>query len=265
MTSSTATLLLCLALLVPSSGCSRQHNDDPASHPAPAPALKPAPPTPLAEQKEELGTNPWDPSWDLLIEKALPPDMLSLHAARAVHGFCPNFARESEADKRAFWAYFFQALAGAEAGLTKTVVVHHTQAAVNVVDKVTHAPVKQQGLLQLAYQDAGLYDCDFDWQRDRSLPEKDPRRTILQPGRNLGCGIRILHNQIITRDKPLVYRGSYWSTLQPGTRSFQVFRKQMANVPAACGVGPLKPKSSERPSRHVAGLHGRAQTATAAR
>ena len=208
---------------------------------APAPALKPAPPTPIAQQKEELGGKTWDPAWDALVEKALPPDMLSARAAHAVAGFCPGFAQESEADKRAFWAYLFQALAGAEAGLDPTIQVRHTEPAVTRMDKVSKRPVRQEGLLQLTYDDSQRYGCDFDWPHDRRLSEKDPARTILQPANNLGCGVRIMENQVIRQGKPLVSRSSYWSTLQPGTRSYAVFAKQMANVPPACGTGALKP------------------------
>jgi hypothetical protein len=97
---------------------------------APAPVFKPAPATPIEEKKEELGGKTWDPQWDVMVEQALPADMLSPAAAHAVRSYCPNFEVESEADKRAFWAYLFQALAGAEAGLDPTVNVHHTEAEV---------------------------------------------------------------------------------------------------------------------------------------
>lgn len=201
----------------------------------PAPAMKPAPPTPLQEKKEELGGHTWDPQWDTVVEQALPPDMLGAQAARAVRIYCPRFEQDSEADKRAFWAYLFQALAGAEAGLNPETDVHHRQAVLAKIDSVTKRPIRQEGLLQLTYEDAQRYGCDFDWQRDRRLPEKNPGRTILQPANNLGCGVKIMQNQIITQGKPLVTRTSYWSTLQPGTVSYRVFAKQMANVPAACG------------------------------
>ena len=228
-------------LLLFAIGC----NSHTASSPARpvAPATKPAPATPLAEQKQDLGSaTTWDPAWDTLVEKALPPDLLSARAAHAVAGFCPRFAAEPEADKRAFWAYLFQALAGAEAGLDPTIQVRHTEAAVTRMDKVSKRPVRQEGLLQLTYDDSDRYGCDFNWQHDRRLPEKDPSRTILQPANNLGCGIKILENQIIRQGKPLLSHSSYWSTLQPGTKSYAVFAKQMANVPAACGVGALKPR-----------------------
>ena len=236
-----ASLLLLLGL-----GCN-SHQAPPAKPAVPAPTTKADPPTPIAQQKEQLGSSKtWDPAWDTLVEKALPPDMLSATAARAVAGFCPRFTHMPEADKRAFWAYTVQALAGAEAGLDPVITVRHTQAALTRLDKVSHQPVRQQGLLQLTYDDNLRYNCDFDWKHDRRLPIDDPARTILDPAHNLGCGIHILHNQIIRQHKPLVVRSSYWSTLQPGTKSYAVFKKQMANVPAACGVGSLKPRKQAR-------------------
>lgn len=215
-----------------------------SSSPAPAPPMKAAPPTPVEEKREELGGKTWNPGWDAVVEQALPPDMLSAATARAVHRYCPRFAQETEADKRAFWAYTFQALAAAEAGLNPTTDVHHTQPALAKIDSVTHRPIRQEGLLQLTYEDAERYGCPFDWQHDRTLPEKDPQRSILQPEKNLQCGIKIMQNQIIANGKPLVTRTSYWSTLQPGTTSFRVFAKQMANVPAACGL-----QAGKRPIR----------------
>ncbi len=145
-----------------------------------------------------------------------------------------------EADKRAFWAYFFQALAGAEASLKPTADVHHTEPEVAKRDSVSKRMVRSEGLLQLTYMDAKRYGCDFDWEKDKSLPEKDPAKTILQPQNNLACGIRILENQLIIQRKPLVTRTSYWSTLQPQRPSYRVFVKQMTNVPAPCRQIPAK-------------------------
>jgi hypothetical protein len=225
--------------------CGRGQKAAPASEVKPAPQMKPAPPTPLAEKKEELGSPSWSPDWDKIVEEALPQEMLSAKAARDARPFCPRFATMSEADQRAFWAYFFQALAGAEAGLKPTTTVRHTEPEVAKVDTVTRRTVRQQGLLQLAYMDADRYGCDFDWEKDKALPLKDPARTILQPKNNLTCGVKILDNQLFALNRPLLSHYSYWSTLQPGTVSYRVFAKQMTNVPAACRAG-AKPKAERR-------------------
>jgi hypothetical protein len=202
----------------------------------PQTAVKPDPPTPLDEKKAELGGTTWQPQWDAMVEQALPADLLSEQAARAVRPYCPRFGEETEAQKREFWAYVFQAIASAEAGLNPTSDVHHLQRAVNKIDPVTRRPARQEGLLQLKYEDARRYGCDFNWQHDRALAGKDPERTILEPANNLGCGVKILEDQIIAKREPLVTRRSYWATLHPGTAGHRVFLKQMANVPAACGV-----------------------------
>jgi hypothetical protein len=229
-----ALLLACATLAL--TDC--DHQPPPQLHvqPAPQPAMKPAPPTPIDEKREELGGKTWHPDWDVIVEKSLPPDMLSSRAARAVRSYCPTFAEEPEADKRAFWAYVFEALASAEAGLNPKVDVHHTERILDKTDTVTKRPIRQEGLLQLTYEDDDRYGCNFDWAHDRTLPARDAGRSILQPANNLECGIKIMQDQIITQHKPLISRTSYWSTLQPGTLSYRVFAKQMVNEPAACRV-----------------------------
>ena len=130
-------------------GCGRQAATQTTVAP-PEPAVKAAPPTPIAEKKEELGQPSWDPQWDVVVERALPADMLSARAARSVKSYCPRFGAMSEADKRAFWAYTFQALAGAEAGLTPTTDVRHTEPEVAVKDTVTNGGKKSTGLMYIA-------------------------------------------------------------------------------------------------------------------
>ena len=205
--------------------------------PVPPQEIKPAPPTPIAVKKVELGSdNTWDPKWDVFIEENLPSELMTPGMAKAVHPFCPRFGELSEADKRAFWAYLFQALAGAEAGLRPTADVKHLDPSVAVRDHVSNRTVRQQGLLQLTYEDDQRYGCDFDWDNDKRLPAGDAGKTILQPERNLSCGIKIMKNQLVDLNRPLVTRKSYWGTLRPGTMSYRVFAKQMANLPMACGA-----------------------------
>jgi hypothetical protein len=241
-----AGLPLCWLLII--AGCGRQATapSRPVARP-PQPAIKAAPPTPIAEKKEELGQESWDPQWDVIVERALSPEMLSARAARSVRSYCPRFAAMGEADKRAFWAYTFQALAGAEAGLKPTTDVRHTDPEVAVRDTVTKQTVRQEGLLQLTYMDATRYGCDFNWRQDKALPEKDPGKTILRPRNNLLCGVKIMENQVITQRRPLLTEASYWVTLRPAHPSYQVFAKQMKNVPAVCRIAPTE----EAKARHT--------------
>ena len=242
----TASMTVCTALAL--AGCSK--HIQPAATPA-QPQMKAAPATPIAEKKQELGEPSWDPQWDGIVEHALSPAMLSPSVGRGVRTFCPRFATMSDADKRAFWAYTFQALAGAEAGLQPTTDVRHTEPEVAKVDAVSKRMIRSEGLLQLTYMDAKRYGCDFDWEHDKTLPEKDPRRTILQPKNNLLCGVKILENQMLTQHRPLLTPASYWVTLQPAHSSYQMFAKQMKNVPAACRAAT--PPLREAKRRKAAG------------
>src|SRR3974390_2099571 len=94
----------------------------------PEPELKAVPSTPIAELKAQLGDDEtWLPQWDAMIERSLPATLLSAGMQHNVQPFCPRFSRMSEPDRRAFWAYFFQALSGAEAGLNRTASVQHKE------------------------------------------------------------------------------------------------------------------------------------------
>jgi hypothetical protein len=216
-----------------------------------AQATNPAPPTPIDEKKVELGGTPWNPQWDQIIEKALPQGMLSSQVPQGVRRFCPRFYEMAETDKRIFWAYFFQALAGAEAGLNPNTTVRHTNPEGTKRDEVSGMAIRSEGLLQLAYADQKRYGCDFNWQVDRELKANDPAKTILQPKNNLECGVKILVNQIIVQHKPLLTSSGYWSTLRPGGPSYRVFAKQMTNPPTACGLATKSAISSRATTKSV--------------
>lgn len=222
-----------MSILLSVGGCT-QYSKPKHTPPKPV-AVQQAPPTPIETKRIELGGPSWNPGWDTLVERALPPAMLSRRVPRDVRRFCPRFFEMSATDKRAYWAYFFQALAAAEAGLNAKTNVLHPGAQAGI-DHVTGLPIRCEGLLQLTYEDARRYGCNFDWEVDRRLPRNNPHRTILQPKNNLTCGIRILADQIIKHRKPLFEASSYWSTLRPGTQSYRVFAKQMTNPPDACGL-----------------------------
>jgi hypothetical protein len=113
-----------------------------------------------------------------------------------------------------------------------------------VIDPVTHHVARQEGLLQLAYVDSQRYGCDFDWDKDKELAEHDPEKTILQPENNLKCGIKILDYQLMVQRKPVLSKSSYWVTLRPGTMSFSIFVKQLANLPAECGPSPFRRRTT---------------------
>jgi hypothetical protein len=228
--------LTCLGLTF--AGCSTREQQTPPAKAAadPPKSLKPVPPTPIAKKAAELGETTWDPEWNQIVAQALPPVLLSNRVPRDVRQFCPRFYVMTDAQKRTFWAYFFQALAGAEAGLNPSATVRHTEPKLAHEEHVPVTRVRTEGLLQLTYADRQRYGCSFDEEADRGLPADDPARTILQPKNNLVCGVAILKNQLIDLHRPLLWSSSYWATLRPGSFSYHIFAKQMINPPAFCGL-----------------------------
>jgi hypothetical protein len=228
--------------------------------PSHAQAIQPVPPTPIDVKKVELGGTPWNPQWDQIIEKALPPEMLSSQVPRGVRRFCSRFYEMGTTDKRTFWAYFFQALAGAEAGLNPNTSIRHSEPEAAKRDEVKGMAMRREGLLQLAYADQKRYGCDFNWQVDRALKPHDPSKTILQPKNNLECGVKILFNQIIVQHKPLLTRSGYWSTLHPDGPSYRIFAKQMTNPPSACGLSTKSTIDKSDTTKSVQDDSNRAKT-----
>ncbi len=82
-------------------------------------------------------------------------------------------------------------------------------------DPVTGKQVHSEGLLQLSYQDTQHYKfCEFDWSKDKNLPPADPKKTILDPYKNLHCGIRILNQQVSKHKNIIIGKGAYWAVIK---------------------------------------------------
>jgi hypothetical protein len=131
--------------------------------------------------------------------------------------FCPSYSSLDTADKLNVWVYLISAVTKYESGFNPTSRMKENLG----TDAVTHSQVYSEGLLQLSYQDSlGYKFCnEFDWNADKNLGAKDPRKTILDPYKNLRCGIRIL-NKIVGKHNLIAFNsGHYWSTLMPKNSS----------------------------------------------
>jgi hypothetical protein len=183
-------------------------------HPAPNP---PVPPlhlmavAPLWEKaKSEQG-----PSWSQFAAQIILTEAPDLMKGTAdVQSFCPSYFHLTTDEKVNFWVYLVSAVVKYESGFEPTSRLREIGLG---TDGVTHLPVYSEGLLQLSYQDQQGYPfCnEFDWAHDEVLSPTDPRKTILDPIKNLRCGIRIL-NKVVGRHNLIAFdSGHYWSTLMP--------------------------------------------------
>lgn len=129
-----------------------------------------------------------------------------------VESFCPMYRRLGSIDQLNFWVQFFAAVAQYESGFDPTSRMTETTMG---ADPVTGQQVVSEGLLQLSYQDELWWPfCDFDYSADRRYGVKDVRRSILDPEKNLSCGIQILNRQVEKRGAIALSSNVYWAVLK---------------------------------------------------
>lgn len=176
---------------------------------------------PAFPEAPELGAVGWDNPkknsriWSAHVYQLILDKRLTLlRGAKDVATFCPKFENLTIEQRAYFWTAFVSAFAYYESLWDPTARMVETSMG---TDPVTGRQIASEGLLQLSYQDGQnhAYCNEFDWNADRKLASKDPRRTILDPLKNLSCGVQILNRQIERHGKILIDRGAYWAVLKP--------------------------------------------------
>jgi hypothetical protein len=133
-----------------------------------------------------------------------------------VASFCPMYDRLGKQDRLNFWAEFISAVSKFESSWKAT--TRYTETTMGT-DPVTGSQVVSEGLLQLSYQDVEWATfCEFDWANDNKLYPAltDARRSILDPYKNLSCGLQILNRQVKKKGAIALSSGVYWSVLRLG-------------------------------------------------
>ncbi len=175
----------------------------------------PTPPPKIFELPEiqwetRVGTRSWSVhGFKTVLAKA--PNLLE--GADDVTDFCPKYYSLNTNQRAWFWTELVSGIAYFESAWDPTSRMQETTMG---TDPVTGQPVYSEGLLQLSYQDrqGHPYCNEFDWNIDRHLSARDPRKTILNPEKNLSCGIQILNRQISKHRKIGIGKGAYWSVIK---------------------------------------------------
>ncbi len=136
-----------------------------------------------------------------------------IQGADDIATFCPNYAHLTTNERVNLWGLLVSAITKYESGFDPTSRMQETTMG---IDPVTGEPVFSEGLLQLSYQDIKAYSfCDeFNWSLDKNLNPTDPRKTILDPYKNLKCGVKILAQQIRDKNRITLSKGVYWSVIK---------------------------------------------------
>ena len=154
--------------------------------------------------------------WSLMIYQVLLAEepLLIQEKVSDMTLFCPRYAQITSLQKMNFWGQLISAIAKYESGWKPT--TRYVETTMTEPDLVTGAQVVSEGLLQLSYQDMLNHPgvCHFNWEKDQLLSPTDPKKTTLDPFKNLQCGIRILARQIRSKKAIAISKGAYWSVIK---------------------------------------------------
>lgn len=152
-----------------------------------------------------------------IIGTDLAPDLLP--GSDDIQNFCPNYGKLNNSQKVNFWAYLVSAIAKYASGFNPVASAIDLSRG---IDAITGKQTFSEGLLQLSYQDVQKYDfCAFSWTADQTLSPGDIARTILDPLKNLDCGMKILATEIAA-SKKIASNSTYWTILKKGVLGNQV-------------------------------------------
>lgn len=171
----------------------------------------------LWESKKTDGRN-WTDYVFTLIHQQEPS---LLQGAEDITNFCPGYYKLNTNERINFWGLLVSGIVKYESNFDPTSRMHETTMG---TDPVTGKPVYSEGLMQLSYQDVRNYRfCDeFDWSSDKHLHPQDPKKTILDPYKNLNCGVKILAQQIRNKNRITVSKGVYWAVIRLDGRNNKI-------------------------------------------
>lgn len=159
--------------------------------------------------------------WSTYLQKIILEDWASLlPGANDIESFCPRYNSLDNNQRANAWAQLFVAMAKYESAYSP---VSRMQETTMGTDPVTGKAVYSEGLLQLSYQDIQWANwCEFNWSADKNLSATDPKKTILDPYKNLYCGVGIMAKQIKSKGAIVVSSGVYWAVIKSGGKYQQI-------------------------------------------
>jgi hypothetical protein len=170
-------------------------------------------------------------NWTLFSRDVVLTSGASLMAGtKDMANFCPSYSKLTTNQKANFWVYLISAVTKYESNFNPTSRYRESTMG---IDPITKQRVYSEGLLQLSYQDVRGYPfCnEFNWNIDKNLSPTDPKKTILDPYKNLRCGIKIL-NKIVGKKGLIAFNsGHYWSTLQPRNSTERAIQALVNKIP----------------------------------
>lgn len=162
-------------------------------------------------------TDPSRRAWSDKVREVIETKAEALYKGPSdIAQFCPMYDRLGKEDRLNFWAEFTSAVSKFESSWKATTRFTETSMG---IDPITGKQVVSEGIFQLSYQDVKWAKfCEFNWANDNRLYPSlsDPRRSILDPFKNISCGLQILNRQVNSKAAIALSSGVYWSVLKVG-------------------------------------------------
>jgi hypothetical protein len=200
----------------------------PTVTPKPTPAVTPKPtpkPTPTVTPKptpvlskaalswESNLSKPERKAWSYALVEYIAKDKEKFDKAADIESFCPKYKKLDKNTQIQALAETVLAVMFFESRYEPTSRMAEPPLG---NDCVTKKPVYSEGLLQLSYCDKTWAKfCRFDWEADKKLDPKDPKKTILDPIINMECGVGIMANQVARKGLLAFTKNNYWAVLRP--------------------------------------------------
>lgn len=199
----------------------------------PPPPFRPRDPAPNAPADYQPVPLSWESPnkperklWSAFVLERLTKNFETLDQAVDIERFCRRYERLSKPERINVWGLLVAQMSLHESSWKPTTRMQETTMG---VDKITGARIYSEGLLQLSYQDISwMKSCRFDWDKDRFLGPRDPKKTILDPYRNLECGIDILVRQISRYKRVVMTNNVYWAILREGGKYSKIAPMSMS-------------------------------------
>jgi hypothetical protein len=188
-------------------------------------------PTEVKESKPtRTPTKEWPTDYELAIHGAVTSAMTSM-SNEQMTPMCPKWKSLSEIQRKQFYADLLFATTKFESNYSPiSMYWEKTMDADDVTGEITIS----EGLLQLSYQDEPWAKCGFDYKKDKDKHLADlknrvklnkqswkslhPDKTILNPERNLICGIKIMNYRVnhkkLQGQEFQKMMGAYWAAIR---------------------------------------------------
>lgn len=192
--------------------------------PTPKPDVtEPAKPQPKPEAPAKRPALPWESlfssekkKWSAHVYALVEREFARLDLANDMDRFCPRYEQLDKENRIIAWAFLITQVVKHESSWNPLSRMKEDELG---TDSITGQPVYSEGLMQLSYQDTKWAPfCEFDWDADKALGVTSPKKTILDPYKNLTCGVGILARQVQNRRLIALKERVYWAVLRDGGR-----------------------------------------------